>query len=1549
MPIQFSAAFRELTIADDTPADNGAGPLLYVDTNYVDPARPNLRPIEIFLAHPDFEPFKQEFIARIEALREFAENNQRRSDDPQAPGLPTEDIQKIRADLERFQTNLFDHDLDFYSTHKDMAYRQLKDAFFIASKLILREDGKLPVDRRLIALHELSPKLVVCPGGQLTELTETTQELLSAHVGLAGQIWRRKNELARQTILDFVTQRHDYDPGSEVHYVNFHVNYLAEVGDYGLPRQEDPLATEGFTGIKADDLIACAYYVAPRLRPEQLALTLARRYLDSVKDRVRNVASVDEPIPTDKLADVNKGIQELEKAERGQTAFFSPHTFLLTTDQVTYRLVVEPTPMAVELLKQLRVAGQVEGDEPTLLFEKTLQANDESASVKLMRWGDLFWVEQDNVRDALTLAALAQFSPAEVSAAAGADAPATLESLVRQVIDNADGKTLLSFPPSWAPHAKYADLRPKLASIDPAELAEALSSLIAAGLDLAAKNLRNESPLLVAARLGAADEFGLLLDRPDVVLDARDIGGWTALGAALRYGHAAMAQAFIVKAYNSDRLSEQEKAALLRPPQNGELVSARRYAMAQGHGQAVAIDNELVRVAKEQGWPETMENFVSHIKSLDLQGRPARLLALANGHAGAIHADNKLLIKAREKEWLDNVALGALIAATANGVPSRVMALQNGHAEALQADNELLIKAREKEWLDNAALGALIAATADGVPSRVMALQNGHAEALRADNELIIDARGKVWIDDDAVREILAAKLPSGAPGRLIALHNGWADAIRADNELIVYVREHGWINDADVLRLITAINSEGVSGRDAALPANSADALRADNELIVYARENNWIDNAAVRKLIAWPSAEDGVVSRVVALEEGQGDAIRADNELIILAREKEWINDDVIQELLTAQSPEGLPGRLPAMKQGQGDALHADNELIIHARAKGWINDTHIRQLIDPEDDGKPARFMVLEDGWGEALSADNEFIIHARENNWINDVLLRKLIDAKGVDEVPGRWVALENGWDGALRVDNELIIQAREKGWIDNAAVHELIAARRPDGVSGRSDALVKGRADVLCAENELILQACRAGWLDDAAVLELIGGRTAHGLSAHASALASGHANALQADNDLLIQLGEAGLLSEASFRRLLVGAIQECALARAIASQRGFDAAIQAHEALVDAARARGWLAEARAPEQSDQAGPSQGGKRAGAMGVANVSDYPVLLFFSHTFRLDPGQTTFEWTIQDVGGQPTTQLTLRDADGQIVVRNGQALQFAEEALRAMGFDPDDCGRREAPRPTKRPKIAGAPAADVTIASDVAHAAMALDGDDSSAFNQFLGELADAVSDEMRGLIAPALEQVQAAMIAHPEARAACFALAAERRDGGAALFTTLRRMVEACVAHRLEQPGELDAAEHIEWGVTKFRLDALRRLDERARAAGFSPSADWATLTPRIVRVLETGRSKQADALLIHLEGANAAGRPAGGDAGPTLLQALLADTQWRRFLERAHGEELAACQGRPAEVEAELRRRLTERRLNERSIEKAQAPSGSSSTPGPSLGKRRR
>jgi hypothetical protein len=137
MPIQFSSAFLEFRLDDDAPADD-AGPLIYAAERYADPERPDVLPMTIFLAHPDFQPFKQEFIDRIHSLRQFAENNQRRPDDPHAPGIRAVDIQPIRRDLQSYERNLFDP--DYYPDLKGMLYGAAKKAFFTASDLIMQED-----------------------------------------------------------------------------------------------------------------------------------------------------------------------------------------------------------------------------------------------------------------------------------------------------------------------------------------------------------------------------------------------------------------------------------------------------------------------------------------------------------------------------------------------------------------------------------------------------------------------------------------------------------------------------------------------------------------------------------------------------------------------------------------------------------------------------------------------------------------------------------------------------------------------------------------------------------------------------------------------------------------------------------------------------------------------------------------------------------------------------------------------------------------------------------------------------------------------------------------------------------------------------------------------------------------------------------------------------------------------------------------------------------------------------------------------------------------
>jgi hypothetical protein len=898
------------------------------------------------------------------------------------------------------------------------------------------------LDRRLIAFRELAPKLAVCPGGLLTELTETIYELRSARLGLAGQIWRRKNEIARQTIQEFIARRHTYGSAYEIHFINIYSNFIANQGEHGIPFQEDPFTTEERTGVKAKDLIAGANYVAPYLTPERLAMTLAKQYLDSIRDVVRRVTPIDQPIPGDKLAEVNNSVQTMEIALRGQSAFFDAHSVLLTTDYVTYRLVAGPTPMAVDLLMRLQEAEQIDADEPARLLEITVQeANGENAAVRLMQWGDLFWVERDDVRDELTSALLA-----EVDAA--------------------------------------------LSKFEPAVFEAAMSAIQT-----------------------------------------------------------------IVK----------------------------------------------------------------------------RLLS---------------------------------------------------------------IQAREE------------------------AILNGHADTIRADNELIIQAHKNGWISDAAVREFIAAKRADGVPGRLLALQKGHAGA------------------------------------------------LRADNELIMQARENGWIDNAGLREFIA-------------------------------------------------AKDRDGLPGRAKAMLVGRADPLRADNELIIHAR-----------------------------------------------ENDWVDDAAVREFIAAKPRFHVPGRKGALLNGHANAIRVDNELIIQALENGWLDDAAFLKLMDLKLKNGSSGR------------------------------------------------AMALRNGHADAIHADNKLLFHLAEAGLLPEAALRQQLLDKIEECALAAAIASKEGKHAAVQSHQALIDAARTRGWL-----PDMSEQrlsAGPSSPGEQRGL--AIHASELPSLGGLCETLGLDQNLIVCDWTVRSAGSDPRAQLTFRnDANGEVIISNGQPLQFTEEAIRAVGIDPDALGRREALAAAERRKTAE------TLAASA----------DAPAFSQFFHELDETISalnHETRGLIAPVLDQVLTAIGAQPALRDACLAVAAKTRNAGdAGVFTalrnmtkgcvtqagelraagilkTLRRMIEACAAHQPEQPGPLDEVEQRAWGVAKFRLDALRRLAERARAAGSSRAADWATQTPRIVKALETGDSAQAEALLKGLEGANAAGRPKGGKAGPPLLDALLADKQWNRFLDRAHDEELTAC-----------------------------------------------
>ncbi|GIZ53848.1 ankyrin repeat domain-containing protein [Noviherbaspirillum aridicola] len=634
-PVQVPPAPPQASASSSAPAS----PLLYSPARY--------QSLNAFLQHEDYARLEHEYREIIDRIPDFAAANA----DKVAPPLSRASLNRIRADCEAFKHQLFHQQGALYDAHREIMYGIAKETLTAFTELLA--DQSLALHKRLDAVVNLTPQLRVCSGGTMTELTNELQKLRAARSGIKGAAMQLKKRMAQAAIAEHIRARHpDFNPGNEVHLVNFYLDQVA--GELGLSLEQDSFLQSVAADVTPGLIAECKKRVFAVLKPGRLIASMADDYFGRVRAAAGAPVSVDAPLGNAELQKISDVKQQELDPEYGEV---SMHSFIrLGEDDSVSHLAGTPGGIAEEMARSMHGQGLINVDNAIALSE----ASDAGGAIMLL--GHLFWTRDKEGRcDPLPARRWFELSPLALRNHPdidGDDLAVVLTNMAQHILDQTDAENLQpgDMPAGWLDDfLKVVMAVPSLvtacaghllflgASFGETQVVKRIQGFVHdrpryRGID--SPDAQRRTPLMLAAMRGHAETVDLLLQK-GANLKAVTRGRDTALHLAASHGHVEVIGRLIAAGAEIDA-------------SNG---SRRTPAMLAAEGGHAAVLDVLL----EQG---------ANLKAVTRGGNTALHLAARHGHVGVIRR---------------LIAAGAgLDALNHSNQTAAILAAGGGHTEALR-------------------------------------------------------------------------------------------------------------------------------------------------------------------------------------------------------------------------------------------------------------------------------------------------------------------------------------------------------------------------------------------------------------------------------------------------------------------------------------------------------------------------------------------------------------------------------------------------------------------------------------------------------------------------------------------------------------------------------------------------------------------------------------------------------------------------------------------------------------------------------------------------
>jgi hypothetical protein len=801
--------------------------------------------ISQFQQSPRFVTFKQQFLAHIECIAQFAREH-----------LDDAAHEACRA-LHLFANNVFDIDAAYFAGEESILYGEGKRSLeqFCAQLA----DAGIDLAQRRNCVLQLAEGIQECGADAAVNLAQATRSLQEMK---GGQFLRLKNEVAMALITEAYRQLTtegkpvgftihlagktiDRIPASyEIHFATSLYNALAE--SLGLEKHVDPVAER--CGFSSEAVEYSLQYVMQGLKPACLARDLAEQYLCGFRRPVIEVLEQDggktarggrrdphAPI------DYQKWRGQLDTAKEALKSYgdISMDSLITPDEQYrTARLHVDSTLVALNILKEQRANGFVEASyRPGTVFDW----RHDGARIRIKHLaGELAWAvetdkaDQSRSKHLLRIKHLMLISPTDFQ---GSEKTARL--IVANVIKNTRPEMLqASLSPEWLSMCDTAAL---FSHWTPAELSCYLKRHATHINTLPRFRILSIAKGLVAC--GSVADLELCVAHGRILFEP-----------PLADAHAPAF--FQIALLRGDPLM---LAALVKRLEEGMAISNRIK-------QQLAV---ILAAADEQGVPALFEVFCRR--------KPNALLPLYYNMVVRAAID-KLITP----EQLANI----LAAKNTRQTPALTILMKNNDGEKIKDYGVLLMNAHTHGVLERDRFTTLLAATTAGrIPAILLAVDNECADAIMAFGGIIVAAHENRIHDPAHAFALLAAEVLNGWSSLRYAADTGkTAAAIAIGKVMRVAVRKKA-LNNEHVYMLLRGPATAKHLVLETALLANASETATAIGEQLLNFYKDDVIDGEQICQLLSGATKESTQYMINVLPLQGRDAAINALGNFIMIA----------------------------------------------------------------------------------------------------------------------------------------------------------------------------------------------------------------------------------------------------------------------------------------------------------------------------------------------------------------------------------------------------------------------------------------------------------------------------------------------------------------------------------------------------------------------------------------------------------------------------------------------------------------------------------------
>jgi hypothetical protein len=933
--------------------------------------------VETFEASQDYRRLLEQAASHLTKILQFAVNR----------GMPTTDWEFVQQSFAQFINRLGN---GFYADHRADLYATCNPALQAFREAL--GDEALPLEKRLPAVRDLASGLLVCSGGTITNLTDAARNLRLSVGGLAGQIWRVKDQIIQQECLAFSQERHgnaqNYE-GDEIHFVNAYKEALA---DLGIDIPPDRFADRRRLGISDADLENCRIRIEQALTPVRLASVLAEEFISQLRDGLVSRFGTGDTIALD-TPDANEALDTVRQALQQKFGDVDLQSALLPLEDGNYRLVRNRTALAtlslLAKMKDLRLLS--ENCRPDDLVNWSRKSQEprwkdgkmamtiRDVPLALRRQEDLLWVDEDSEATFLSVSHLDEVSPSKVfGSVAGSNLDPErgmqmCKSVLREAIANTEPQDIRAVPDSWLGHARLVELLARCSAEMPIEPAVARKWVAVSAND---RDAQGRTPIMLAVEHEQAAVLDALLEDSELVIEqltAHNQDGEPVLAQAMENGKEAGVARLIQSIF---ALPANHWPGLLGAI-TSEGMPGLALAFAAGRQQTV---NTFVRAILESDLDHDQQENLLSAKDID-NHIPGLIYAFSNKHAATIAGFARLVLASK----LDHVRQVRLLKAFKDDIPRLLAAIANNDHETVgrfadevldsqlsEEDKEDLLTAKDGtdtpvsgwHWASNnntaEAIGTLVRkiAASNLQPDRKLRMltsPNRGGESLLAS----VIRRGKTVVVESVAKEILASPLDEDVKvSILLAMdHSGnhviglafrqrHAETVKVFAEAVLSSN----ISDMNKLTLLQAMH---LGSNGLALAFKNNDAATIDSFVKTVVASGFGLKVAVLTPRIgARITMPDAFVDTHV-------DSLMALTQAII---NSDLPDEDKIAVLSAKNADELCPGFFGAFMHGRVETVKGFTHAVL---SSNLVPETKLRLLSARDEEGEPAITVGFRNG--------------------------------------------------------------------------------------------------------------------------------------------------------------------------------------------------------------------------------------------------------------------------------------------------------------------------------------------------------------------------------------------------------------------------------------------------------------------------------------------------------------------------------------------------------------------------------------------------------